>query len=59
MVLFIMLVTNLDPWQSILLWGFKLVISCNPVVVQSLSHVQLFAAPLTAAHQTSLCFTIF
>ena len=59
MVLFIMLVTSLDPCQSILLWGFKLVIYCNPVVVQSLSRVQLFAAPLTAAHQASLSFTIF
>ena len=29
-----------------------------PVVVQSLSHVRLFAAPWTAAHQISLSFTI-
>ena len=28
------------------------------VVVQSLSHVQLFATPWTAAHQASLSFTI-
>ena len=28
------------------------------VVVPSLSHVQLFATPWTAAHQASLCFTI-
>ena len=28
------------------------------VVVQSLSHVQLFATPWTAAHQSSLSFTI-
>ena len=28
------------------------------VVVQSLSHVQLFATPRTAAHQASLSFTI-
>ena len=28
------------------------------VVVQSFSHVQLFATPRTAAHQASLCFTI-
>ena len=28
------------------------------VVVQLLSHVQLFATPLTAAHQASLSFTI-
>ena len=27
------------------------------VVIQSLSHVQLFATPWTAAHQTSLSFT--
>ena len=30
-----------------------------PVVVQSLSHVQLFVTPWTAAHQASLSFTIF
>ena len=29
------------------------------VVVQSLSHVQLFATPRTAAHQASLSFTIY
>ena len=29
----------------------------NCIVVQSLSHVQLFAAPWTAAHQASLSFT--
>ena len=29
------------------------------VVLQSLSHVQLFATPWTAAHQASLSFTIF
>ena len=29
-----------------------------PIVVQSLSHVQLIATPWTAAHQTSLSFTI-
>ena len=29
-----------------------------PVVVQSLSHVWLFVAPWTAAHETSLSFTI-
>ena len=29
------------------------------VVIQSLSHVQLFATPWTAAHQTSLSFTIY
>ena len=28
------------------------------IVVQSLSHVQLFVTPWTAAHQTSLSFTI-
>ena len=32
--------------------------SSMPVVVQSLSHVRLFAAPWTAAHQISLSFTI-
>ena len=29
------------------------------IIVQSLSHVWLFEIPLTAAHQTSLSFTIF
>ena len=29
------------------------------VILQSLSHVQLFATPWTAAHQASLSFTIF
>jgi len=29
------------------------------VVVESLSHGRLFATPWTAAHQASLCFTIF
>ena len=29
------------------------------VAVQSLSHVQLFVTPWTAAHQASLFFTIF
>ena len=59
-VLFIMLVTNLDPCQSIFLRGFKSVIYGNPVAgVQLLSRVHLFAAPLTAAHQASLSFTIF
>ena len=32
--------------------------SNDPVVIQSLSHVQLFVAPWTAAHQASLPFTI-
>ena len=32
--------------------------SNDPVVIQSLSHVQLFVAPWTAAHQASLSFTI-
>ena len=31
---------------------------CHTTVVQSLSHVQLFASPGTAAHQASLSFTI-
>ena len=31
---------------------------CLTTVVQSLSHVQLFASPGTAAHQASLSFTI-
>ena len=37
--------------------GFK--IKGNVVVVQSLSRVQLFVTPWTAACQASLCFTIF
>ena len=32
---------------------------CSVVVVQLLSHVQLFATPQTAARQASLSFTIF
>ena len=39
-----------------------LLFSCSVqfvVVVQSLSHVQLFATPWTAAHQAPLSFTIF
>ena len=32
--------------------------SNDPVAIQSLSHVQLFVAPWTAAHQASLSFTI-
>ena len=42
-------------------WHFKLsgwFIMSGVVVVQSLSHVQLFATPWTAAHQASLSFTI-
>ena len=34
-------------------------VNCIVVVVQSLSHVQLFATPWTAACQASLSFTIF
>ena len=33
-------------------------LKCTLLVVQSLSHIQLFAIPLTAAHQASLSFTI-
>ena len=33
-------------------------LSVLAVVVQSLSHVQLFVTPWTAAHQASLSFTI-
>ena len=32
--------------------------NCTTVVLQSLSHVWLFVAPWTAAHQSSLSFTI-
>ena len=41
-------------------WHFKLSgwFIMSWVVVQSLSHVQLFATPWTAAHQASLSFTI-
>ena len=34
------------------------VFSQNWIVVQSLSHVQLFVTPWTAAHQTSLSFNV-
>ena len=37
---------------------FSLVICCIHFVVQSLSGVQLFSTPWTAAHQASLSFTI-
>ena len=37
---------------------FQPVLVCSFVVVQSLSHVRLFVTPWTAAHQTSLSFTI-
>ena len=37
---------------------YCLIISLFVVVVQSLSHVQLFATPWTEARQTSLSFTI-
>ena len=45
------------------LWVFEtsiqiLLISLSVVVVQSLSHIQLFAIPQTAACQASLSFTI-
>ena len=46
-----------------LLWWFKIIITsvfilCRYVVVQSVSHVWLFATPWTAACQTSLFITI-
>ena len=39
-------------------WQVNLAFTYKPVVVQSLSCVQLFATPWTAAHQASLSFTI-
>ena len=39
-------------------WWCFCFIDEKTVVVQSLSHVQLFATPWTIAHQTSLSFTI-
>ena len=39
-------------------WGKKSHLGVLIVVVQSLSHVRLFATPWTAAHQVSLSFTI-
>ena len=36
----------------------KLTQHCKAIIVQSLNHVPLFATPWTAAHQTSLSFTI-
>ena len=44
---------NLVPSRGI--WALSM---SHSVVVQSLSHVQLFAIPWTAAHQASLSFTI-
>ena len=46
---------SLDPWltefREFLIYAFV-------VIVQSLSHVQLFVTPWTAARQASLSFTI-
>ena len=39
-------------------WMSEWIISFSIVIVQSLSHVQLFATPWTAAHQASLSFTL-
>ena len=39
-------------------WINSVDLMCRMVVVQSLSHVWLFATPWTAAHQASLSFTI-
>ena len=48
---------------SVALLPLQCVLSLNSssifVVVQSLSHVRLFATPWTAAHQASLSFTIY
>ena len=68
---FILFLLRLDSRPWIMTWDFpggSLVESVLPMqgaqartlaaVVQSLSHVQLFATPWTAAHQTSLSFTI-
>ena len=41
-----------------LLWVFRVNLRVQFSSVQSLSHVQLFATPWTAAHQASLYFTI-
>ena len=39
-------------------WNFYQVKNFYNIVVQSLSHVQLYTTPWTAAHQASLSFTI-
>ena len=47
-------------WRATV-WGVMHSITISkqiPVVLQSLSHVQLFVTPWTAAHQASLSFTI-
>ena len=51
--------------HNVIIYGgraFKEVIECkmrpSVVIVQSLSHVQIFESPWTAAHQASLSFTI-
>ena len=47
-------------WRATV-WGVMHSITIRkqmPVVVQSLSHVQVFVIPWTAAHQASLSFTI-
>ena len=41
------------------MWICDSLLESITVVIQSLSHVQLFATPWTAAHQTSLSFTIY
>ena len=46
------------PWILSYLWIQPNCRWCNIVVVQSLSHVRIFATPWTAAHQSSLSFTI-
>ena len=41
-----------------MVWKKENLLSCVIVVVQLLSHIQLFATPWTAVHQASLSFTI-
>ena len=48
-----------EAWrESRILFNIFLNFAIRFVVVQSLSHVRLFATPWTAAHQTSLSFTV-
>ena len=43
---------------SLFTWNYHNIVNWLFAVVQSLSHVRLFAIPWTAAHQASLSFTI-
>ena len=42
-----------DSWAGLFFFFFPLFFNCHLVIFQSLSHVQLFVTPCTAAHQSS------